>query len=156
MASKGARMGKVLLQEGKHFNWHHIPGKFKFNTSSKDIYQKIGMLRAIYSASSHDSIHDVVVVMNKGFRGGNSYAITRELWDSILHNMKQVPAFHLRALGDEGAVIQTRNFYETDLSYSPFHFQGGLLATGFHSLPSPTGFHYTDGNGGGGGDGRLG
>ena len=143
--------------DNKSFSWGKIPGKFKFNTSSKDIYHKIEVIRAIESASSHDSIHDVVVVMNKGFRGGNSYAITRELWDSILHNMKQVPAFDLRTLDDEGAVIQTRNFEEGELSYSTFHFQGsehenrrgpsGNHAVGFHSLPSAPGFTYTYGGG---------
>ena len=113
-------------------------GKYSFDYELKGMYDGKTVRDQVVNSYKHDHILDVVVILDNRLKNGKSYAVSRDIWDSLLHRMKQTPAFYLNAISKiEGVEIgQPDNVSE--FTYSVFRWWGwdGHVS----SLPIATGY----------------
>ena len=105
--------------------------RFSFDEKLKGMFDFVSFHDQTVKSYQHDYIMDVVVIVDTNLKSGNSYAVTNKIWDSLLHRMKQVPAFYLNAISElDNSVVGEPH--------------GCSLSDRYHSIPvSPSEFDYS-------------
>ena len=70
-----------------------IPLGLIFDETLKGMYDEENVVDQVVKAYTHDPIKDVVVILNSSLRSGNSFSVSRDIWDSLQQSMKQAPLF---------------------------------------------------------------
>ena len=153
LGSQGRRTGEVDKSLFRNDSWYKqgwerawlagetsIFGKTKINEKLKGMFSYDTVNDQVVKSYTHDYIYDVVVILDSRLKSGTSFAVTREIWDSLLQKMKQVPAFYLHAMTKDhteigrpssGNEFHYSTYKSWDLTSLPF-------ATGLdipHNLP---------------------
>ena len=95
----------------------YVPLGLIFDKTLKGMYDEENVVDQVLKAYTHDPIKDVVVILNSSLRSGNSFAVSRDIWDSLQQSMKQAPAFYLHAMTSDDTEIG-EPFSESEFHYS--------------------------------------
>ena len=113
-----------------------ILGRFQINEKLKGMYDFETVYNQVVKSYTHDYIKDVVVILDSHLKSGKSFAVSRDVWDSLMQRMLQIPAFYLNAMTSDGTDIGEA-LHRNEFLYTTSHASGGT--TTISSLPTASG-----------------
>ena len=80
-------------------------GMIGINEKLKGLYDLGAVYNQVVKSYTHDRIQDVVVILDSRLKSGTSFAVSRDIWDSLIQRMEQIPAFYLDAMTSDDTEI---------------------------------------------------
>jgi hypothetical protein len=138
---------RALLAGDEHSSSIQIPENLKGMYDFSTVYNQV------IKSYTHDRIQDVVVILDSRLKSGTSFAVSRDIWDSVTQRMVQIPAFYLNAMTSDGTDIgeaySGNEFLYTTSShgsrytwFSSLHPASGVNTLRFNRPDSITDFDY--------------
>ena len=113
-----------------------ILGRFQINEKLKGMYDFETVYNQVVKSYTHDYIKDVVVILDSRLKSGKSFAVSRDVWDSLMQRMLQIPAFYLNAMTSDGTDIGEA-LHRNEFLYTTSNTSGDT--TTISSLPTASG-----------------